>query len=79
MAQEKPRVVIIGSGWGAKVQAPLFKYAGFEVYGLWVRSEAKIEVFKNELGIDNVTTDLDALLKDDRVDLVYNRFGGIHG
>jgi len=66
----KLKVVILGSGWGVKVQIPAFKMIeGLEVVGLWVRNQEKIDEFRQKLQM-NVTTDWKALVSQPEVDLV---------
>lgn len=42
--ERKPRVGIIGTGWGVRVQVPAFRKAGWEVTALSGRDEAKVRI-----------------------------------
>jgi predicted dehydrogenase len=42
--ERKPRVGIIGTGWGVRVQVPAFRKAGWDVTALSGRDEAKVRI-----------------------------------
>lgn len=68
---KKIRVGIIGTGFGAKVHAPMFRFHdGFEVVAISSVSRGKIEDAKVTSGVDNVYTDWKIMLDQEKLDLV---------
>jgi len=55
-------IAIIGSGWGARVQVPTFKKAGFDINSIWVRSQQKAKDIAEQNGIPHVSTNYDEIL-----------------
>jgi predicted dehydrogenase len=45
-----PRISILGTGWGVKVQALAFKSAGWDLHAVWGRNHAKARAAQNEFG-----------------------------
>lgn len=64
------RIAIAGTGWGAKVQAPAFRLAGYEVAALWGRTPDKAKLTADSLSIPFHTSDFNALLEQKNIDLV---------
>lgn len=68
---KKIRVGIIGTGFGAKVHAPMMNFHnGFEVVAISSVARANIEEAKATSGIDNVYTDWKLMLAQEQLDLV---------
>jgi predicted dehydrogenase len=68
---EKFKVGIIGTGFGAKVHAPMFSFHdGFEVVALASVSRGNIEEAKATSGIENIYTDWKLMLEEEQLDLV---------
>lgn len=67
----KYRVGIIGTGFGAKVHAPMMKFHdGFEVVAIASVSRGNIENAKQLSGIENVYTDWKQMLEQEELDFV---------
>ncbi|NJN66987.1 MAG: Gfo/Idh/MocA family oxidoreductase [Chloroflexaceae bacterium] len=66
----KPGVGIIGTGWGARVQAPSFREAGLEIVALAGNQARKTQRIAAELDIPYATGDWKTLLERPNVDLV---------
>ncbi|QOR64647.1 Gfo/Idh/MocA family oxidoreductase [Cytobacillus suaedae] len=67
----KIRVGIIGTGFGAKVHAPLMKlHGGFEVVAISSVSRGNVDEVRNTSLVDNVYTDWKLMLKKEELDLV---------
>merc|ERR1719422_1282956 len=64
------RVGIIGTGWGCKVQAPLFRNAGLEVTAVYSRDQAKADKFAANLKIAHAFNSIDAICNCSEVDIV---------
>jgi predicted dehydrogenase len=65
------KVGIIGTGFGAKVHAPMFNFHdGFEVVSISSVSRGNIEEAKMSSGIENVYTDWKLMLDQEQLDLV---------
>lgn len=65
------RVGLIGVGWGTVVQAPAFRMvAPFEVAALCSRRAERVEAAGAKLGIDDVSTDWQAFVTRDDLDLI---------
>ncbi len=62
-------VGIIGTGWGVKVQVPLFRRAGLTVAGLAGAHKNKTRRFGEELGV-TAYDDWRALVDDRAIDVV---------
>lgn len=62
-------VGIIGTGWGARVQAPLFREAGLEIGGITGHDKAKTKRVAAELGIE-AFDDWRALVSSPRIDVI---------
>ena len=45
-----PKISILGTGWGVKVQALAFKSAGWDLHAIWGRDHAKAEAARLEHG-----------------------------
>ncbi len=68
---EKFRVGIIGTGFGAKVHAPMMDHhEGFEVVAVSSVSRGNTEEARNVSGIENVYTDWRQMLEQEELDLV---------
>ncbi|WP_226086509.1 Gfo/Idh/MocA family protein [Mesobacillus sp. S13] len=68
---EKFRVGIIGTGFGAKVHAPMMAHhAGFDVVALSSVSRGNTEEAKKASGIENIYTDWRKMLDQEDLDLV---------
>jgi predicted dehydrogenase len=68
---KKIRVGIIGTGFGAKVHAPMMNFHdGFEVVAISSVSRGNIEEAKQLSGIENVYTDWRKMLEQEKLDLV---------
>jgi predicted dehydrogenase len=68
---KKIRVGIIGTGFGAKVHAPMMKFhEGFEVTAIASVSRGDVENVKTVSGVDNVYTDWKQMLEQESLDLV---------
>ncbi len=66
----KPRLGIIGVGWGARVQIPAFRATGWEVVAICGRTREKVERIAAEHGIPHAFTDYRMLVELPQVDLV---------
>lgn len=66
----KPRIAIVGTGWGTRIQLPTFRAAGWKVTALWARTADKARTFAAEHGIPFATSRLSEILDRDDVDLV---------
>ncbi len=66
----KPRLGIIGVGWGARVQIPAFRATGWEVVAICGRTREKVERIAAEHGIPHAFTDYRMLIGLPQVDLV---------
>ncbi len=66
----KPRIGIIGVGWGARVQIPAFRATGWEVVAIVGRTEEKVQRIAARYGIPHAFTDYRMLLDLPQVDLV---------
>ena len=64
------KVAIIGTGWGANVQVPIFRQAGLEIAALWARSQEKARNVAAELSIPFGSTDYEAVINQPGVELV---------
>ncbi|MBD8067819.1 Gfo/Idh/MocA family protein [Bacillus sp. PS06] len=68
---KKIKVGIIGTGFGAKVHAPMMKFhEGFEVVAISSVSRGNIDQVKKESLVDNVYTDWKKMLQEEDLDLV---------
>ena len=68
---EKFRVGIIGTGFGAKVHAPMMDHhEGFEVVAVSSVSRGNIEEARKASGIENIYTDWRQMLEQEKLDLV---------
>jgi predicted dehydrogenase len=63
------KVGIIGTGWGSRVQVPLFRKAGLEVVGIAGRDAARTSAVAAELGV-GARSDWRAIVDDPAIDLV---------
>jgi|TARA_B100001964_G_scaffold245798_1_gene336394 predicted dehydrogenase len=64
------RLAIIGTGWGTRVQTPIFRQEGLEIVGLWARSKEKAQKRAADFGIPFHTADYQAVISHPDVDLV---------
>jgi predicted dehydrogenase len=64
------RVAIIGSGWGTRVQVPIFRQEGLEIAALWAHSTEKAQRIAGDLSIPFASADYRAILARPDVDLV---------
>lgn len=65
------KVGIIGTGFGAKVHAPLFQeHPSFEVQAIASVSRGNVEGIRSETGISNVYADWKAMLEQEELDVV---------
>src|SRR5512135_1196443 len=62
------RIGIIGTGWGARVQVPMFREAGLDVIAIAGHSREKTEKIANELGVRAIAKWRDLIVLD--LDLV---------
>lgn len=68
---KKLRVGIIGTGFGAKVHAPMMNFhSGFEVVALASVARGNVEEAKQTSRIENVYTDWKLMLENEQLDLV---------
>lgn len=68
---KKIKVGIIGTGFGAKVHAPMFNFHdGFEVIAISSVSRGNVEDAKKTSGVENVYTDWKLMLDQEQLDLV---------
>ncbi len=67
---DRPRLGIIGVGWGARVQIPAFQATGWEVVAICGRTREKVERITAEHGIPHAFTDYRMLVDLPQVDLV---------
>lgn len=67
---DKPRLGIIGVGWGARVQIPAFRATGWEVVAICGRTEGKVQRIAAEHDIPHAFTDYRLLINLPQVDLV---------
>ncbi len=70
MASQGLGIGIIGTGWGARVQAPIFCAAGLEVVAIAGRDEAKTVRIAGELQIPRAMTDWQRLVELPEVNVV---------
>ncbi len=66
----KPRLGIIGVGWGARVQIPAFRAAGWEVVAICGRTAERVQRIAAEYSIPHAFTDYRLLINLPQVDLV---------
>ncbi len=66
----KPRLGIIGVGWGARVQIPAFRATGWDVIAICGQTREKVERIASEHGIPHAFTDYRMLIDLPQVDLV---------
>ncbi len=64
------RVAILGTGWGSRVQVPVFRRAGFEIASLWSPTPANAEAAAREWGVPRVERDPLAAIARNDVELV---------
>jgi predicted dehydrogenase len=65
------RVGLIGVGWGSVVQTPAFRMVPeFEVAALCSRREERVRAAGEKLGIDDVSTDWQAFVQRDDLDVI---------
>ena len=64
------RLGIIGTGWGARVQVPAFRSAGFEITAIAGASESKTQQIARDLAIPFATADWRQLIERADVELV---------
>lgn len=68
---KKIKVGIIGTGFGAKVHAPMFNFHdGFEVIAISSVSRGNVEDVQKTSGVENVYTDWKLMLDQEQLDLV---------
>ncbi|NLP52915.1 Gfo/Idh/MocA family oxidoreductase [Bacillus sp. RO1] len=68
---KKIRVGIIGTGFGAKVHAPVMRsHPGFEVVSIASVSRGRLDEIKEETGIENVYGNWEEMLDSEEIDLV---------
>ncbi|MCM3768686.1 Gfo/Idh/MocA family protein [Neobacillus niacini] len=68
---QKIKVGIIGTGFGAKVHAPMMKFhEGFEVAAIASVSRGNVENAKTVSGVENIYTDWKQMLQQESLDLV---------
>ncbi|HYK72623.1 MAG TPA: Gfo/Idh/MocA family oxidoreductase [Pseudoneobacillus sp.] len=68
---KKIRVGIIGTGFGARVHAPMMNFHnGFEVVAIASVSRGNLEETKKTSGIENIYTDWKLMLEKEKLDLV---------
>lgn len=65
-----PRIAIVGTGWGTRIQVPAFRAAGWEITALWAHTPDKAQTVRHELEIPFATSRLSEILDRDDVDLV---------
>src|SRR5581483_11861240 len=65
-----PKVAIVGTGRGTRVQVPTFRPAGLETVGLWARSKEKGARVAAVLSIPICTTVCRPLLDNSEIDLI---------
>ncbi|MGE0388137.1 MAG: Gfo/Idh/MocA family protein [Gammaproteobacteria bacterium] len=66
----KPRVGIVGVGWGALVHTPGFRAAGYDVVALCSRNRERVEKAGEKLGIADRSTDWRSFVRRDDLDIV---------
>jgi predicted dehydrogenase len=64
------RVGVIGTGWGVKVQVPMFREAGLQVVALYSRDEKRVERLRKEMDVPHGFTDVGSLCECEEVDIV---------
>jgi predicted dehydrogenase len=52
-----PKISILGTGWGVKVQALAFKSAGWDLHAIWGRSQEKAQAAQSEFGFAHAPQD----------------------
>ncbi len=67
---DKPRLGIIGVGWGARVQIPAFRATGWDIVAICGRTEEKVQRIAAQHNIPHVFTDYHLLVNLPQVDLV---------
>ncbi len=63
------RIAILGTGWGARTQAPIFRHAGFEITAVWGRTPERARAAAREIGVRFSTADASEAVGRDDVDL----------
>ncbi len=48
-----PKISILGTGWGVKVQALAFKSAGWDLHAIWGRNAVKAAAAQSEFGFSS--------------------------
>ncbi len=66
----RPRMGIIGVGWGARVQIPAFRAAGWDIVAICGRTPEKVQRIAAEHSIPHAFTDYRLLINLPQVDLV---------
>jgi predicted dehydrogenase len=64
------RTAILGTGWGARIQAPAFSHAGLEVKAIWGRTDAKAEAAARRHDIPLYASDWRKIVHHPEIDLV---------
>jgi len=67
---KKPRVAIVGTGWGIRTQMPWFREAGWEVTCMWARTPEKAKQLSQTHGIPFCTSKFSELLDNNDYDLL---------
>jgi predicted dehydrogenase len=66
-----PKLSILGTGWGVRVQAPAFRAAGWTLHAIWGRSPEKVASARLEHGFNHAPANWkDAMIGADLVSIV---------
>ncbi len=66
-----PKLSILGTGWGVRVQAPAFRAAGWTMHAIWGRSPEKVAAARLEHGFNHAPAAYrDAMIGADLVSIV---------
>lgn len=66
-----PKLSILGTGWGVRVQAPAFRAAGWTMHAIWGRSVEKVAAARLEHGFNHAPASFrDAMVGADLVSIV---------
>ncbi len=66
-----PKLSILGTGWGVRVQAPAFRAAGWTMHAIWGRSPERVAAARLEHGFNHAPTSFhDAMIGADLVSIV---------
>ena len=66
-----PKVAVIGTGWGCRVQVPILQALGYDIVALWARTQKKADSFCDKLKIAKAYSNIDQIILLQDVDLIF--------